>query len=259
MTTGAGKPRQPKHGQNHHPKVKQEALRLRRSGMAAKAIADKLRRKYGIRLAKVTVQRWGDDADAEQAPYRVSDVAVPPDFTPVLPHTPAPARNGTALASEDDGAGPATPRLIDASYGQPEASAGRVTYDPVETPAEADDPDLAIPTGLDGLRAVYRQQLALAKVAQREGNVAAAGKALKAATEAANTIARLEAKAGPGDAAAVTLTEEHAAQNRATARELARKYAEDLQRTDGPVCAECGRRLRIELASRPGDAPTPPH
>lgn len=241
MTKPTRPPKQPKHGQSHNPKVREEALRLRRSGMAAGAIAAKLRTKYGIRLAKVTVQRWGDDYDAEQVPHRAEPPM--PIAAPVRP----------VAAFEDEGAGPATPRLIDASYGQPEASAGRVASDPVEPPAPADDPDLAIPTGLDGLRAVYRQQLALAKVAQREGNVAAAGKALKAATEAANTIARLEAKTGP-ETGLITITPQQAADLRAHARELARKYAEDLQRTHGVVCAECGRRLRIALAS---EKPTP--
>jgi hypothetical protein len=96
-------------------------------------------------------------------------------------------------------------------------------------------------------------------MARRDGNAAAAAKALKAAGDAAEAVARLSARQVAGGEGALVLTKEQVAAVRAAARQLEEKYAADLQRTGGPVCAECGRRLRIELASRPGDAPTLAH
>jgi hypothetical protein len=211
--------------------------------MPATQIAAKLRVQYGIKLAKATVQLWGDEADAEAAPLGAPSAAPASEG-------PAVARAGTALALDWEAAGPPTPRLIDAAYGQPEPAAA-----PVETALDID----ADPTGLETMRELVREQRALATMARRDGNAAAAAKALKAAGDAAEAVARLSAKQVAGGEGALVLTKEQVAQVRAAARQLEEKYAADLARTNGVCCAECSRRLRIELASRPGDAPTLAH
>jgi hypothetical protein len=189
---GAAKP--------HAPKVKSEALRLRRTGMAATDIAAKLRKQFGIKLAKATVQRWGDEADAEQAP----------DSAPAS----APA--------------------------------------PAEPEAPATDTDAADADDLEMMRSIMREQRTLAGLARKDGNAAAAAKALAAAGKAAEAVARIVEKRGPVGEGGLVRTREQVAQDRQWARDLAAKYREDLERTNGPVCAACGRNIRIALASAPG-------
>jgi hypothetical protein len=227
MTRRKSVPAKPNPGAPKPAHVRAEALRLRRSGMPATQIAVKLRRQFGIKLAKATVQLWGDEADAEAAP------AAP------------------AAAPDVQLAGPPTPRLAwphDAPPAEPAPAP------PADADAELDDP-----TGLATMRQIAREQRALARESNRIGNVAAAAKALKAAGDAAEAIARLTSKQVAGGEGALVLTKEQVAAVRAAARQLEEKYAADLQRTGGPVCSECGRKLRIELASRPGDAPTLSH
>lgn len=240
MTRRKSVPAKPNPGAPKPAHVKAEALRLRRSGMPATQIAAKLRLKWGIKLAKATVQLWGDEADAEAAPLP----APASDGTAV-------ARAGTALAPGWEAAGPPTPRLADATYGQPEAVATVGAAAP-----EIEDND---PTGLETMRQIAREQRKLAKEANAVGNVAAAAKALKSAGDAAEAIARITAKQVVGGEGSLTLSKEQLASLRAAARQLEEKYAADLQRTGGPVCAECGRQLRIELASKPGEPPTFTH
>lgn len=232
MTRRKYVPAQPNPGAPKPAHVRAEALRLRRSGMPATQIAAKLRRQFGIKLAKATVQLWGDEADAMAVPARAT--AWP---------SPAAATGAACSASAWEAAGPPTPRLIDASYGQPEAAAA-----PVETALDID----ADPTGLETMRELVREQRALATMARRDGNAAAAAKALKAAGDAAEAVARLSARQVAGGEGALVLTKEQVAAVRAAARQLEEKYAADLQRTGGPVCAECGRKLRIALAASPG-------
>jgi hypothetical protein len=238
MTRRKSIPAKPNPGAPKPAHVRAEALRLRRSGMPATQIAAKLRRQFGIKLAKATVQLWGDEADAEAAPAAYAGAA------PVaLPDV--------------ELAGPLTPRMAwprDVAPAQPVPAEAPADAAPAELDALGDDP-----TGLETMRALVREQRALATMARRDGNAAAAAKALKAAGDAAEAVARLSARQVAGGEGALVLTKEQVAQVRAAARQLEEKYASDLQRTGGPVCAECGRRLRIELASRPGDAPTLAH
>lgn len=117
---------------------------------------------------------------------------------------------------------------------------------PTPADVEADD---ASGDDIAELRGLVREQRALAKQAREDGNSAAAAKALKAAGEAANTIARLKAKSAPTDDAIVIPRAEYV-RIRADLAERVRALGADLARTGGLVCGECGRRIRIELASQ---------
>ena len=135
-----------------------------------------------------------------------------------------------------------------------EARAADETPRGIREALESLDPSDAPPAEGDTiaeLRALMREQQELARRAKADGNTTAAARALKAAGDAANTLARLEARRAEATDGALVITKEDAERNRAAARALAAGYAADLERTGGPVCSACGRRLRIEIASNP--------
>lgn len=127
----------------------------------------------------------------------------------------------------------------------PPSSVPAPAQDEPTTPELSDDP-LAV------LRELVVEHKALAALARRDGNAKAAAQALAAAGKAADTLARLESKRVDGaGAGSVTYTREQIeAEDRAIDERLALLDA-DLKRCGGLVCPECGRRIRIELASRP--------
>jgi hypothetical protein len=119
---------------------------------------------------------------------------------------------------------------------------------PEAPPVElVDDGDI-----LTTLREIIAMQRSVAAEAKRDGNTAAAARALKTASEAANTVARIEeSRRGKSDDAITIPRSEFAADDAAAKEYLARARA-DLERTGGLVCAECGRNLRIALAKGEG-------
>lgn len=121
-----------------------------------------------------------------------------------------------------------------------------------DSAAEPEPPEASSDDPLAVLRELITEHKALAKLARRDGNAAAAAKALGAAAKAADTLARLEAgkRSGLGEGDLVITREQYAAAER-TVNERVAKLAADLERTGGMVCGECGRKIRIALASKP--------
>lgn len=103
---------------------------------------------------------------------------------------------------------------------------------------------------LELARAIVRDQRATAKRAKEDGNHAAAQRALKAAGDAANLIARIEAQraATAGGEGAVVFTKEQLESARRMVFDRVAALAADLERTGGLVCSHCGREIRLAIA-----------
>ncbi len=124
----------------------------------------------------------------------------------------------------------------------PAAPAAPVASAPSASPEDAESDDV-----LEMARRIAAEQRAVARDAKADGNHTAAQRALKQAGDAANLIARLEARRSGADDV-VTIPRAELERARQAMHERVAALVDDLLRTGGVVCSHCGRELRIAIA-----------
>jgi hypothetical protein len=197
------------------PAVKAYALRLVAKGVSTRTAQAQIKKRHKVHVGEGTIRKWVKAAEA--AP-------------------PAPVKGARFLAKV---------AAVEAEYEGEEMPSVLVSSAP---PVEiVDDGDI-----MTTLREIISTQRAVARQATADGNTAAAARALKNASEAANTVARIEeSRRGKSDDA-ITIPRSEFAADDAAAREYLARARADLERTGGLTCNHCGREIRIALAKGEG-------
>lgn len=120
---------------------------------------------------------------------------------------------------------------------------------PAQAPAEPSEPFDASASPDALARKILADSLRVAEMAHADGNTTAATRALRAAHASAHDLARSERERRSNEDVVIFPRAELERAQRSV-RDRVAAIAADLERTGGIVCAQCGREIRMRIASK---------